>query len=109
MHALSCIGVLYLSISAAAEAAAQISRQHSQTILPTQSLFMLNNDLFCKRANALVNQLIIASPQTTLQPGFAYANFGSPRSQMVAWVATGRPPAAFTTAIWVTSTTTWLC
>lgn len=42
---------------------AQIAGQRSQTVVPTQSLFVMNNDLFRKRAKSLSDQLIAASPQ----------------------------------------------
>lgn len=42
---------------------AQIAGQRSQTVVPTQSLFVMNNDLFRKRAKALADQLISAVPQ----------------------------------------------
>jgi hypothetical protein len=42
---------------------AQISGQRSQTVAPTQSLFVLNNALFRMRAKSLADQLIAASPQ----------------------------------------------
>lgn len=37
---------------------AQISGQRSQTIVPTQSLFVMNNELFRKRASVLADRLI---------------------------------------------------
>ncbi|MCC6510121.1 MAG: DUF1553 domain-containing protein, partial [Pirellulaceae bacterium] len=37
---------------------AQIAGQRSQTVVPTQSLFVMNNDLFRKRAKALADQLL---------------------------------------------------
>ncbi|GDY07405.1 hypothetical protein LBMAG52_08910 [Planctomycetia bacterium] len=42
---------------------AQIAGQRSQTVVPTQSLFVMNNDLFRKRAKTLADQLITESPQ----------------------------------------------
>ena len=42
---------------------AQIAGQRSQTVVPTQALFVMNNDLFRKRAKALADQLIVATPQ----------------------------------------------
>ncbi len=47
---------------------AQISGQRSQTVVPTQSLFVMNNDLFRKRAKSLAEQLIAAAsePETRL-------------------------------------------
>jgi len=42
---------------------AQIAGQRSQTVVPTQSLFVMNNDLFRQRAKALADQLIAAAPQ----------------------------------------------
>ena len=42
---------------------AQISGQRSQTVVPTQSLFVMNNDLFRKRAQALADLLIATAPQ----------------------------------------------
>jgi hypothetical protein len=42
---------------------AQIAGQRSQTVVPTQSLFVMNNDLFRQRAKTLADQLIAASPQ----------------------------------------------
>jgi hypothetical protein len=42
---------------------AQIAGQRSQTVVPTQALFVMNNDLFRKRAKTLADQLIAAAPQ----------------------------------------------
>jgi len=42
---------------------AQIAGQRSQTVVPTQALFVMNNDLFRQRAKTLADQLILASPQ----------------------------------------------
>ena len=42
---------------------AQIAGQRSQTVVPTQALFVMNNDLFRKRAKTLADQLIASSPQ----------------------------------------------
>jgi hypothetical protein len=42
---------------------AQIAGQRSQTVVPTQSLFVMNNDLFRKRAKSLAEQLIAAAPE----------------------------------------------
>ena len=39
---------------------ASITGQRNQTVMPTQSLFLLNNDLVRKRAGALAKQLIAA-------------------------------------------------
>ena len=44
---------------------AQIAGQRSQTVVPTQVLFVLNNDLFRKRAKALAETLLDAEPQPT--------------------------------------------
>lgn len=41
---------------------AQIAGQRSQTVVPTQSLFVMNNELFRKRAKALADQLLAESP-----------------------------------------------
>ena len=41
---------------------AQIAGQRSQTVVPTQSLFVMNNELFRQRANALADRLIAESP-----------------------------------------------
>jgi len=46
---------------------AQISGQRSQTVVPTQSLFVMNNDLVRKRARALADQLLAAAPQTDVR------------------------------------------
>ena len=46
---------------------AQIAGQRSQTVVPTQSLFAMNNDLFRKRSKALADQLIALSPQSDLR------------------------------------------
>ncbi len=46
---------------------AQISGQRSQTVAPTQSLFVLNNALFRMRAKTLADQLIAASPQNDVR------------------------------------------
>ncbi len=43
---------------------AQIAGQRSQTVVPTQSLFLMNNDLFRKRAKVLADQLIAQHSQT---------------------------------------------
>jgi hypothetical protein len=40
---------------------AQIAGQRNQTVVPTQSLFLMNNDLFRKRAKSLVDQLLTGS------------------------------------------------
>ena len=40
---------------------AQIAGQRSQTVVPTQSLFLMNNELLRKRAKALADQLIAES------------------------------------------------
>ncbi len=40
---------------------AQIAGQRSQTVVPTQLLFVMNNELFRKRAKALANRLITES------------------------------------------------
>lgn len=42
---------------------AQIAGQRNQTVVPTQSLFVMNNELFRKRAKTLADQLITDSPQ----------------------------------------------
>jgi hypothetical protein len=39
---------------------AGITGQRNQTVMPTQSLFLLNNDLVRKRASSLAKQLIAA-------------------------------------------------
>jgi hypothetical protein len=41
---------------------AEIAGQRSQTIVPTQTLFLLNNDLIRKRAHVLADKLIAAEP-----------------------------------------------
>jgi Protein of unknown function (DUF1553)/Protein of unknown function (DUF1549)/Planctomycete cytochrome C len=48
---------------------AQIAGQRSQTVVPTQSLFLMNNDLFRKRAGVLADKLIAqhAQPDERLQ------------------------------------------
>jgi hypothetical protein len=46
---------------------AQIAGQRSQTVVPTQSLFVMNNDLFRKRAKVLADQLIAEAPQTDIR------------------------------------------
>ncbi len=40
---------------------AQIAGQRSQTVVPTQSLFVMNNDLFRKRAKTLADRLLAES------------------------------------------------
>ena len=40
---------------------AQIAGQRNQTVVPTQSLFLMNDDLFRKRAKSLVDQLLTGS------------------------------------------------
>lgn len=42
---------------------AQIAGQRSQTVVPTQSLFLMNNDLFRKRARVLADKLIAQHAQ----------------------------------------------
>ena len=42
---------------------AQIAGQRSQTVVPTQALFVMNNDLFRKRAKVLADKLIAAQTQ----------------------------------------------
>jgi len=42
---------------------AQIAGQRSQTVVPTQVLFVMNNDLFRARAKALADRLIVETPQ----------------------------------------------
>lgn len=44
---------------------AQIAGQRSQTVAPTQSLFVMNNDLFRKRAQALADRLLAGSPSAS--------------------------------------------
>lgn len=48
---------------------AQIAGQRSQTVVPTQSLFLMNNDLFRKRARVLADKLIAqhAQPEERLK------------------------------------------
>ncbi len=46
---------------------AQIAGQRSQTVVPTQSLFVMNNDLFRKRAKVLADRLIAEAPQADLR------------------------------------------
>ena len=41
---------------------AQMAGKRSQTVVPTQALFLLNNDLVRKRATALANNLAVAVP-----------------------------------------------
>jgi hypothetical protein len=41
---------------------AEIAGQRSQTIVPTQTLFLLNNDLIRKRAHVLADKLIAEEP-----------------------------------------------
>lgn len=43
---------------------AQISGQRNQTVVPTQSLFVMNNDLFRKRATLIANRVLSESPDT---------------------------------------------
>jgi len=42
---------------------AQIAGQRSQTVVPTQSLFLMNNDLFRKRAKILADKLVALHAQ----------------------------------------------
>ena len=42
---------------------AQIAGQRSQTVVPTQSLFLMNNDLLRKRAKVLADKLIVQHAQ----------------------------------------------
>lgn len=48
---------------------AQIAGQRSQTVVPTQSLFLMNNDLFRKRARVVADKLIAqhAQPEERLK------------------------------------------
>jgi len=41
---------------------AQISGQRNQTVVPTQALFVMNNDLFRRRAKTLADRLVSESP-----------------------------------------------
>ena len=43
---------------------AQIAGQRNQTVVPTQSLFVMNNDLFQKRARLLATRVLAESPDT---------------------------------------------
>jgi hypothetical protein len=43
---------------------AQIAGQRSQTVVPTQALFVMNNELFRKRAKALADRLVSETPRT---------------------------------------------
>ena len=43
---------------------AQIAGQRNQTVVPTQSLFVMNNDLFQKRARLLATRVLSESPDT---------------------------------------------
>ncbi|MBX3448878.1 MAG: DUF1553 domain-containing protein [Planctomycetaceae bacterium] len=43
---------------------AQIAGQRSQTVVPTQALFVMNGDLFRKRAKGLADSLLAESPET---------------------------------------------
>ncbi len=43
---------------------AQIAGQRAQTVVPTQSLFVMNNDLFRKRAKVLADRLIADVPNS---------------------------------------------
>jgi hypothetical protein len=43
---------------------AQIAGQRNQTVVPTQSLFVMNNDLFQKRARLIATRVIAESPDT---------------------------------------------
>ena len=46
---------------------AQIAGQRSQTVVPTQALFVMNNELFRKRAKALAEHLITEFPQSDVR------------------------------------------
>ena len=46
---------------------AQIAGQRSQTVVPTQALFVMNNELFHKRAKALAEHLITEFPQSDVR------------------------------------------
>ena len=46
---------------------AQIAGQRSQTVVPTQALFVMNNELFRKRAKALADQLVTDFPQADVR------------------------------------------
>lgn len=43
---------------------AQIAGQRNQTVVPTQSLFVMNNELFQKRARLLATRVLAESPDT---------------------------------------------
>ena len=46
---------------------AQIAGQRSQTVVPTQALFVMNNELFRKRAKALAEHLVTEFPQVDVR------------------------------------------
>ena len=46
---------------------AQIAGQRSQTVVPTQALFVMNNELFRKRAKALADHLVTEFPQADVR------------------------------------------
>ena len=46
---------------------AQIAGQRAQTVVPTQSLFVMNNELFRQRAKILVERLIAETPQADVR------------------------------------------
>jgi hypothetical protein len=46
---------------------AQIAGQRSQTVVPTQALFVINNELFRKRARALADHLVTEFPQADVR------------------------------------------
>lgn len=46
---------------------AQIAGQRSQTVVPTQSLFVMNNDLFRKRAKVLADRLIAEASEADIR------------------------------------------
>ena len=46
---------------------AQIAGQRSQTVVPTQSLFVMNNELFRNRAQVLADRLIAETPQSDVR------------------------------------------
>jgi len=46
---------------------AQIAGQRSQTVVPTQALFVMNNELFRQRAKALADHLVTEFPQADVR------------------------------------------
>ncbi len=63
-HLLSAVAA---TLFAFVPAPAQIAGQRSQTVVPTQALFVMNNELFRKRAKSLAEHLVTEFPQADVR------------------------------------------